>query len=197
MCSDLRGRGLSAHDPNWRNYQPGQYLADLARLAEVLDLRRLAVIGTSLGDLLAMMIGASAPESVAGIVLVARLRQVYGRAWPDLSEETWSMLVRRSYRADDKGIPRIDADARFGDALRASSRPPGALWSVFSRLEHVPMLLIHGVRSDILTEPILVRMQREKLDLDRLTVANRGHVPLLDEPEVLSAIDHFLAHLTP
>jgi hypothetical protein len=40
-------------------------------------------------------------------------------------------------------------------------------------------------------------MQREKPDLERLTVGNRGHVPLLDEPEALTAIDRFLARLRP
>jgi hypothetical protein len=39
----------------------------------------------------------------------------------------------------------------------------------------------------------LARMQREKPDLQALTIANRGHVPLLDEPESLAAIDAFLA----
>jgi hypothetical protein len=37
-------------------------------------------------------------------------------------------------------------------------------------------------------------MQREKPSgLKVLTVANRGHAPLLDEPECLAAIDEFLA----
>jgi hypothetical protein len=38
-------------------------------------------------------------------------------------------------------------------------------------------------------------MQREKPDLERVTVGNRGHVPLLDEPEALAAIDRFLARI--
>jgi hypothetical protein len=36
-------------------------------------------------------------------------------------------------------------------------------------------------------------MQQEKPDLRALVVPDRGHVPLLDEPEVLAAIDGFLA----
>jgi hypothetical protein len=38
-------------------------------------------------------------------------------------------------------------------------------------------------------------MQQEKQDLIPLTVAGRGHVPLLDEPECLAAIDAFLARI--
>jgi pimeloyl-ACP methyl ester carboxylesterase len=59
------------------------------------------------------------------------------------------------------------------------------------------MLVIHGAFSDILSVGTLERMQREKPDLERVTVGNRGHVPLLDEPEALTAIDHFLARLRP
>jgi len=59
----------------------------------------------------------------------------------------------------------------------------------------VPTLAIRGETSDILSAATFERMQREKPDLERLTVPNRGHVPLLDEPECLAAIDRFLARL--
>jgi hypothetical protein len=39
------------------------------------------------------------------------------------------------------------------------------------------------------------RMATEKADLKRLTVARRGHPPLLDEPECVASIDEFLAAL--
>ena len=229
LCPDLRGRGLSARDPKWQNYHPGIYLADLQRLMQALDLARVAIIGTSLGGLLAMMMGATAPERVAGIVLndigpqidpkgierirsytgmlppvgtweeaVKQLRVVYGSAWPGLSDDMWSALVRRSYRADAAGVPVLDCDPHIGDALRAA--PPAApegFWPVFARLGTIPMLVIHGALSDILSVGTLERMRREKPDLERLTVGNRGHVPLLDEPEALAAIDRFMVRLKP
>jgi hypothetical protein len=34
-------------------------------------------------------------------------------------------------------------------------------------------------------------MQHEKPDLRAVTVANRGHAPLLDEPDALAALDEF------
>ena len=37
--------------------------------------------------------------------------------------------------------------------------------------------------------------RREKTDLRALEVANSGHVPLLDEPEYIDAIKHFLSEL--
>ena len=59
----------------------------------------------------------------------------------------------------------------------------------------MPALAIRGALSDLLSVATFERMQREKPDLVRLTVAGRGHVPLLDEPECLAAIDAFLARL--
>ncbi|MHB8816743.1 MAG: alpha/beta fold hydrolase [Steroidobacteraceae bacterium] len=228
ICPDLRGRGFSARDPQWHNYHPGTYLADLQRLMQAFDLERAAIIGTSLGGLLGMMLGATVPERVAGLVLndigpevdprgieriksytgmlppvltwdeaIKQLRMVYGNAWPGLSAEAWSALARRSYREDAAGIPVLDCDPRVGDALRAAPAVPGGLWPVFARLHSIPMLVIHGALSDLLSVSTLERMQREKRDLERLTVGNRGHVPLLDEPEALAAIDRFLARLRP
>lgn len=231
VCPDLRGRGFSARDPQWQNYHPGTYLTDLQRLWQVLDLERVAIIGTSLGGLLGMMLGAATPERVAGLVLndigpqieprgierirsytgllppvatwaeaIEQYRSVNGQAWPGLPDEAWARLVRRSYRADASGRPVLDCDPRVGDALRAAAAgaaAPADLWPVFERLASVPMLVIHGALSDILGVGTLERMQREKPDLERVTVGNRGHVPLLDEPDALGAIDRFLARLQP
>src|SRR5208283_1310597 len=69
ICPDLRGRGLSAPDPVWQNYHPGTYLADLADLIAGLGVQRLAVIGTSLGGLLAILLPTFLPGIIAGLVL--------------------------------------------------------------------------------------------------------------------------------
>jgi pimeloyl-ACP methyl ester carboxylesterase len=68
---------------------------------------------------------------------------------------------------------------------------------VFARLRSMPMLVIHAALSDILSAGTIARLRREKPDLERVTVGNRGHVPLLDEHEALTAIDRFLARLRP
>jgi hypothetical protein len=55
------------------------------------------------------------------------------------------------------------------------------------------VLAIRGAHSDILSAATFKRMKTENPDLRQLEVARRGHVPLLDEPECLEAIDAFLA----
>jgi pimeloyl-ACP methyl ester carboxylesterase len=227
VAPDLRGRGRSARDPKMENYQPTVYLADLALLIASLGITRMAIVGTSLGGLLAMMIAATRPQAVAGIVLndvgpeidsagaarirgyagklpavgsweqaEAQLRAVYGSAWPGIPPARWRVLARRSYREDASGAPVIDADPKIGEAMRAAPTPAPDLWPLWAMLKAVPALCLRGALSDILSAATLARMQKEKPDLRTLTVADRGHVPLLDEPECLAAIDSFLAGLS-
>jgi pimeloyl-ACP methyl ester carboxylesterase len=226
ICPDLRGRGLSAPDPVGQNYHQGTYLADLAGLVAGLGVQRLAVIGTSLGGLLAISLPALLPAVIAGIVLndigpeidpvgvarikayagklppvrswdeaVAQLRGVFSAAWPGLSDDTWARLARRSYREDASRTPIFECDPKVGEALRADSEAGGDLWPQWAQLGTLPVLAIRGALSDILSASTFARMQREKPDLVPLTVAGRGHAPLLDEPECLAAIDAFLARI--
>jgi len=222
IVPDLRGRGLSARDPHSNNYQIPVYLQDVLRLLAGLGAARVSVIGTSLGGLMAMLLARMHPGLVQRIVLndvgpevdpaglerlrgyvgrqapvrdwpeaIAQVREIYGAAWPGLSDERWRSLARLSYRANAAGVPQVDADPRIGEPLRGNAAPD--LWSFWGALARVPTLAIRGAHSDILSAATLARMQREKPDLKVLTVPNRGHPPLLDEPQCLAGIDAFLA----
>jgi pimeloyl-ACP methyl ester carboxylesterase len=59
----------------------------------------------------------------------------------------------------------------------------------------MPTLAIRGERSDILSAAAFARMKAENPDLQQVLVADRGHVPLLDEPECIAALDTFLARV--
>ena len=65
----MRGRGRSAYDPKPENYHPGTYVGDMVALLDHLKLERVAIIGTSLGGLMAMMMSAGFPQRIAGIVV--------------------------------------------------------------------------------------------------------------------------------
>ena len=60
-------------------------------------------------------------------------------------------------------------------------------------LFYVPLLVIRGALSDLLSAATVSRMVNEKPDLQHIEVANRGHTPLLNEPPCLAAIDAFIA----
>jgi pimeloyl-ACP methyl ester carboxylesterase len=69
IVPDQRGRGLSAYDPESANYRPNVYARDMFALLDGLGIARAALIGTSMGGLMAMIMGAVAPERVPAIVL--------------------------------------------------------------------------------------------------------------------------------
>ena len=228
IVPDVRGRGFSARDPNFSNYQIPVYVNDLLPLFAGLGVERASIIGTSMGGLMAMVLALMQPQRVAGIVLndvgaevdpqglerirgyagkstpvnswdeaVAQVRAIYGTAWPGLGDERWERIARLSYRTNAQGQPEADADPLIAEPLRDPKAAAPNLWPFWGALAKVPILAIRGAQSDILSAATLARMQREKPDLRVLEVADRGHAPMLDEPQCLAAIDEFLAATTP
>jgi len=123
----------------------------------------------------------------------AQSKSTYGSALPGLTDEEWLEYAHRGYREDARGVPVPDVDPKIAEALQQPAGAPADLWPLYAKLRAVPTLVIRGALSDILSADTLARMAREKPDLQAVTVASRGHAPLLDEPECLSAIDTFLA----
>ena len=221
---DLRGRGRSAWDPDPSHYQLPTYVQDAWSLLDSRAVTRVLVVGTSLGALMAMVMAATRPDRIAGIILndagpeidpvglrriagyagklpsvsswaeaAAQAKTVYGLALPGLSEEEWLEYARCSYRENAAGVPVPDMDPKISEALTKPSSAPGDLWPLYSLIQGVPLLVIRGALSDILSVATVARMVREKPDVGHITVANRGHAPLLNEPDCLSAIDAFVA----
>jgi len=222
LCADLRGRGRSQRDPEWRNYHPGTYLADLLLLLADAGVERVVLLGTSLGGILSMLLSAGHPGRVAGVILndigpevaqegvqriatyvgrhapvanwdeaAAQVRATYGLALPEFSDEQWHAYARRSFTEVD-GVPTLDVDPMIGEAVRAArSVAAPDLWPVYGALRAMPALAIRGATSDILSVDTFDRMAAEKPDLVRVTVPNRGHTPILDEPECTAALEEF------
>lgn len=225
LVPDIRGRGFSAYDPQWRNYHPSTYVDDVWTLLDALCIERVAVIGTSLGALMAMLMCTQKPGLIRGVVLndagpeidprglariaqyagklppvqswadaVNQAKQVYGNALPGLSDERWLAYVKKYFRENTAGVPALDSDANIGRAFREAP-PIQSGWDLYAQMTALPILVLRGATSDILSAETVARMRREKPDIVTVEVANRGHAPLLDEPECIRAIDEFLAKL--
>ena len=69
LCLDYRGRGRSSYDPDHRHYEPRTYISDILQLLALTNTHRLVVVGTSLGGILAMILGAVQPSALAGVIL--------------------------------------------------------------------------------------------------------------------------------
>ena len=122
----------------------------------------------------------------------AQSKEIYGEWLPGLSDEDWNKMAWRAYRENEKGVPRLDMDPNIGEAVRKVGAQKGDPWALFDSLREKPVTVLWGVMSDILTQDIIDKMTARKPDLNVVTVPNRGHVPLLNEPECLAAVDAFL-----
>jgi ABC-type glycerol-3-phosphate transport system permease component len=82
----------------------------------------------------------------------------------------------------------------LGGFALATYRFRGRSWIVALMLLTllVPVLVLRGAISDILTRETVAAMREVKPDLEVVEVPGRGHAPVLDEPTAREAIDQFL-----
>ncbi|MBL4612505.1 MAG: alpha/beta hydrolase [Emcibacter sp.] len=66
---DTRGRGQSAYDPTYANYNVPIYVQDVLTFLAHEKLDRVIAVGTSMGGLISMTIGALQPDVLKGIIL--------------------------------------------------------------------------------------------------------------------------------
>jgi len=225
LCPDYRGRGRSQYDPDWRNYVGTTYINDIRHLLVAAGAHRVVVVGTSMGGLLATAMGAIMPTALAGIVMndvgpdigsdgtkrileyvskdrpqadwasaVAHLKKVL----PTLSfrtESAWRRFAEATFRLGADGQLHFDWDINIARPMMEPVEPERDLWQFFRAIRHLPLLVIRGGVSDVLSSDTLARMDSEHAAMTSITIPEVGHAPSLDEPQSVKAIDDFLAAL--
>jgi pimeloyl-ACP methyl ester carboxylesterase len=112
---------------------------------------------------------------------------------PRYGLEEWLGTAKRLCRLTPMGRIVFDYDMRIAEPMRAPDiAPPPDLWPAFEALAGKPALLVRGETSDILSRETAATMAERIAGLDRVTVANTGHAPTMDEPEAAAAIDRLL-----
>lgn len=129
--------------------------------------------------------------------LARALKASMGAGFPTLSDASWHALAQRWFREDDDGIG-LTYDPKLRDAvLAAGAQPAPDLWPLFDALAAKPLATIRGANSDLLSAAVLAQMQARAPQMIAATVPDRGHVPFLDEPEALAAIEALVARIEP
>jgi pimeloyl-ACP methyl ester carboxylesterase len=113
LCVDLRGRGESEYAPDPMSYQPPTYVRDMIALFKHFRLKRAALIGTSLGGLVSILLGAVMPTKVLGIVLndigpdidPAGLTRIAGFVARGFSGPSWEAAADALQALDGKLFP--------------------------------------------------------------------------------------------
>ena len=221
---DYRGRGAS----DWTgaaSYIVPQEARDVLALMDHLRLDKAAILGTSRGGLIGMVLAATAKERVLGLCLndvgpaiersglekifdyvgrnpaaktlddlVARMPRTMA-GFANVPEARWRAFAERLYTQTPNGLAiRYDPGLRAA-FLKAFEGPPADLWPLFDACAGLPLALIRGANSDLLSVATADEMRRRRPDMIFADVPDRGHVPFLDEPEALAVLRGWLGEL--
>ena len=92
---------------------------------------------------------------------------------------------------------RTDTSRGGSDGSRAAAAAsPPDLWPLFDAIDPLPLAVLRGETSDLLSRETADEMRRRRPDAVHAEVPGRGHVPFLDEPEALRAIRAWLETMT-
>lgn len=124
------------------------------------------------------------------------LCEVHGEAFPDYDLEDWLDMAKRIMTVSQNGRISYDYDMAIAEPFaKPGGAAPADLWSAFEALSGVPMLLVMGELSDLISPETAARMKTINPELETVTVPRVGHAPTLDEPEARAAIDALLAEI--
>jgi pimeloyl-ACP methyl ester carboxylesterase len=221
---DYRGRGQSGHS-GAASYTVPQEATDAVALLDHLGIAKAAVLGTSRGGLIGMFLAATAKTRLLGLCLndvgpaieqagLTRIFDYLGRnpaakthadmaaklpglmpGFSDVPDGRWLAEAQLHYLQTPKGL-QITYDPTLRDAfLAAFQGPPADLWPLFEACQGLPLALLRGENSDLLSLDAVHEMQRRRPDMLFASIPNRAHIPFLDEPESVALIHAFLKKL--
>ncbi len=221
---DYRGRGASDRT-GADTYTVPVEARDALALLDHLDVAQAAIIGTSRGGLIGMLLAATAKDRLLGLCLndigpqidpsgLARISGYLGRnpaarthaelaaslprlspGFFDVPADRWLAEARLHYRETPDGL-RITYDPALRDAfLAALSAPAADAWPLFDACDGLPLGLIRGANSDLLSRETATEMRRRRPDMCFAEVPDRAHIPFLDEPESLRVIHAVLERI--
>ena len=135
LAVDVRGRGLSARDPNPMNYHPGTYAADIVSLLQAAEIEKAVFVGTSMGGLIIMVLTSIMPQAIAAAVLndvgpelspigLARIAGYTGMA---SRFETWETAVAYAKAINEAAFPAYGPQEWDTFARRLFDQQDGAL----------------------------------------------------------------------
>ena len=203
LVYDKRGHGLSEAplDP----YTIADHAADLLALIDVIGAPRFALVGLSVGGMIAQTIAADHADRVAALVLcstaakigdaaswTSRIDAVERDGLADLADSVLERWFTPRYRV-------AEPDAMQGWRAMLTRQPPHGYTATCAAIRdadlrertatiRVPTCCIVGDQ-DLATPPDLVRGTAESIGNASFTVIeDAGHIPCVEQPERLAAL---------
>lgn len=220
---DTRGRGGSEYDKDWKNYTVPNEMQDVLDFMSRTELSDCGIVGTSRGGLITMVMAAAQPGRIGAAVLndigpvidmqgLMRISGYVGRtpipkSWgdaarvvkglsdrdfPNLTEADAEAYARQLFN-EKNGKPAPGYDAKIARSFSVLDGPMPELWPQFIALKRVPVLVIRGANSDLLSIETVAAMKTRHPNCTSYTVPNEGHAPLLWDAGSQGAIADFFA----
>ena len=221
---DSRGRGAS----QWtgaETYTVMREAQDVLALLDHLKLKRVAILGSSRGGLIGMLLALTARDRISGLCLndvgpvleragLERISTYVGRA-PALSSlgeiaarlpaanpgfhhvpaERWMAEAERHFIARD-GVISLTYDPDLKLAFDAAMAGPlPDAWPLYEACTDMPLALLRGEHSDLVSAGTAREMKARIPALDLVEVRDRAHIPFLDEPEALACLHRWFEAL--
>ncbi len=234
---DARGRGKSQYAEDFTSYNVQREALDVIELLDYLGLSKVAILGTSRGGIVSMVLATTAKERLIGVCLndigpviqqegLDRIKNYLGfpptastlqqfalerpkkmyefenvppSRWMEEAINLFDQIQTTENEIDDKskGIHIYSLKLRYDKKLRdaciqgfdkCNNKP---FWPLFEALDGLPLALIHGANSDLLSHETVLEMSTKHPDMILTHVQGRGHIPFLDEPESVIALQEW------
>jgi pimeloyl-ACP methyl ester carboxylesterase len=123
-----------------------------------------------------------------------RLRQRFGSHFPKWDDADWLAFTHRTFKEEGARIVP-DYDPALATILAGVSpeRPLPPLWREFDALAHIPIMVVRGANSDILSAATVQAMRERRRSLEVVEVADEGHAPRLSDASTSNRIAAFVA----
>jgi pimeloyl-ACP methyl ester carboxylesterase len=163
--------------------------AVLNDIGPVLEPRGMARIRGYVGKL-------PAPRSIPDAVDL--LKEMMSERFNRLSEADWEAYAKITFTdAVGRIGPRYDQNLMKTLIDLDLEQPLPSMWPQFDGLAHVPLLILRGANSDLLSIATLNEMKTRHPGAQTYTVQGQGHAPLLLDQETITRICAFVGKIDP
>lgn len=190
---DLPGHGKSGQDR--KNWSIESYGEDVKTVVTKLDLKRVVLVGSSMGGPISLEAARRMPDRVVGLVPVDTLQNIESKVPPEQLEAVFKQL-QADYKTAVTGIlnqlffgPKTPAAVKARVIAETTARPPELALTILKAIlsyDSAPALReikvpIRAINADLVPTDLQVN-RKYAPQFDAVVMEGSGHYPMLEDP---------------